>query len=179
MKELWKDIPNYPGYEVSPLGKVRSWRIGGSHHRSRRKVPLVLKPTPNLNGYMMVSLCRDKKHRSYAVHRLVLVTFVGPRPNGYQCGHLNGVRTDNRLSNLRWVTAKENAEHRVIHGTQTHGEQHCASKLTQRQVDAIRKMEGTHVSAAKRFGVSPSTVSKIRLGLWWNGLGGHQERKRA
>ena len=63
---------------------------------------------PNKNGYLRVHLIRAGKTRSVFVHALVLLAFVGPRPLGYDIDHVNGVRSDNRLANLEYVTTSEN-----------------------------------------------------------------------
>jgi hypothetical protein len=60
--------------------------------------------TRHNNGYMTITY----KGTEYLVHRLVLETFVGPCPEGYECDHWNRDRSDNRLVNLHWVSKSEN-----------------------------------------------------------------------
>lgn len=114
--EQWAPIPDAPGYEVSDLGRVRGidrvvhYRDG----RTFRYQGQLLRPAINpVSGYPHVRL----KGRSRNVHTLVLEAFVGPRPSGMECRHLNGVPGDNRLSNLRWGTSSENNQDQVAHGT--------------------------------------------------------------
>jgi len=67
-----------------------------------------------------------QRFRRHYVHQLVLETFVGPRPEGRQCRHLNGNSLDNRLENLSWGTASEDNYDRVRHGTHQHARKiHC------------------------------------------------------
>ena len=99
MPETWKTIPGFPDYEVSDQGRIRSYARGKVRY---------MKPGRTRKGYLRESLAADGRNHTMAVHRLVLEAFVGPRPAGYQCDHINAVRDDNRLVNLRWVTAKEN-----------------------------------------------------------------------
>lgn len=98
MREVWKQIPKYEKYEISTLGKVRSFR-------SKK----ILKTQINNNGYEQIMYDRNgpANIRLY-VSRLVLLTFIGSYPEKMEASHLNGKRTDNRLSNLVWETRKEN-----------------------------------------------------------------------
>ena len=109
-KEVWKDVVGYEGlYMVSSMGRVKSLereaniRNGGIRTCSER----ILKQT-NKNGYKQVSLCKDSHMYTYLVHRLEMLAFVGERPEGMDVDHINSIRTDNRLENLRYVSRKEN-----------------------------------------------------------------------
>lgn len=73
------------------------------------------------------------------VHYAVLLTFVGPRPEGMECCHEDGSRKNNNLSNLRYDTPKGNWEDRRKHGRAREGVNHPCSKLTEDQVREIRK----------------------------------------
>lgn len=103
--EIWKDIPNYEGYQVSNLGRVKSLeRIDALGHRLKEKI---LKP--QLDGrYYQVVLCKQSIVKHYYVHRLVWEAFNGQIPENMQVNHINEIKTDNRLSNLNLMTAKEN-----------------------------------------------------------------------
>ena len=106
--EEWKDIPNYEGlYQASNLGRIKSLeRIDALGHRLKEKI---LKPRLIRNGYYQVDLCKNSKVRHYMVHRLVYEAFNGTIPEGLQVNHINEVKSDNRLSNLNLMTAKENS----------------------------------------------------------------------
>lgn len=95
----WKQVPGFERYEVSDRGAVR--RPG---HRQGRS----LKPVAQHNGYLRVRLYKDLWPYNRFIHTLVLTAFVGPRPEGLQCRHLNDNKLDNRLLNLRWGSPKEN-----------------------------------------------------------------------
>ncbi len=106
MPEKWRtiEVPGYEDYEVSDQGRVR--RIVGDRIR-------VLKPYLNTDGYLRVPLWRDGKRKSMYVQRLVLLTFDGPPlDDDMHACHLNAVRVDNRLENLRWGTRAENEYHK-------------------------------------------------------------------
>lgn len=93
--EIWKHHPNHP-IKVSNLGRVENYRG--------------IKYFGNNNGfgYKQVKI----RGKCYSVHRLVLETFIGPCPPTLECDHINRVRHDNRVENLRWVTSKENQNNR-------------------------------------------------------------------
>jgi hypothetical protein len=96
---MWRVIPDYPNYEVSDQGEVRSI-----------KKQLVLKPFGN--PYKSVRLYKDGKRKTFLVHRLVLLTFVGDPPSGHECLHKDHDPTNNRLSNLMWGTKSLNCSDR-------------------------------------------------------------------
>jgi hypothetical protein len=115
------------------------------------------------SGYPCVRLmCRDKKPRTFRVHVLVLLAFVGPRPQDADGCHINGRRDDPRLENLRWDSRRENVRDALRHGTIGRGGGHHAAKLTDEQADLIRKSTERGVDLARCYGVSEATVSRIR-----------------
>ena len=115
--ENWKEIAGTDGwYEVSDLGRVRSWYKPG-RATGRRSEPRILRPTPNGNGYPMVWLCVEKERIPTLMHTLVLEAFVGPRPAGMECCHADGDPANNMLTNLRWDTHSANLRDAVTHGT--------------------------------------------------------------
>lgn len=110
MAEKWLPIPEWEGlYEVSDQGRVLS---------VRRKLIRKLQPDVH-DAYLTVNLSRDGTVKKYFVHRLVLLTFVGPCPEGMESRHLNGKPDDNRLHNLKWDTrianARDKYEHRTVY----------------------------------------------------------------
>ena len=100
--EIWKDIKGYEGkYQVSSEGRI--WSIG------RQKV---LKPQTDRHGYKHVTLiAKNGKKVTELIHRLVALTFLPNEDNLPQVDHINEDKSDNRVCNLRWVTAKENTNH--------------------------------------------------------------------
>ena len=123
-KEEWRAVPGYEGlYEVSSLGRVRSLdRVVYTvrYHAAsgpRRILGYYLRARSNPAGYPMVDLQRDSKPTAMAVHAIVALAFLGPRPDGYEVAHGNGDRADARLENLRYATPKENQADRYLHGT--------------------------------------------------------------
>lgn len=112
-KETWKDIQGYEGlYQVSNLGRIRSLdRIVNSKNGSKQtKKSRILVQEITIHGYCRVRLfdC-DGNAKHYAVHRLVLGAFAGA--SDLYVNHINEIKTDNRLINLEYCTAKENCNH--------------------------------------------------------------------
>jgi HNH endonuclease/NUMOD4 motif len=114
-EEIWMSIDGYEDlYEVSTLGRVRSW-IPGTKSGT---VPHILKShSQTSSDHQKVALYRDGKPHTYRVHQLVMEAFIGPCPEGQQVRHLNGDPTDNRLKNLMYGTSSENRLDSVYHGT--------------------------------------------------------------
>lgn len=120
-------------------------------------------------GYIEVNLRNKKRRLQIGVSALVLETFVGPRPRGYHAAHLNGVKTDNRLENLKWCTPKENNSHKVIHGTAGFGEKNSWAKLTTPQARSILKYKVHSIKKlAKRYKIKEATVRAIWNRTRWN-----------
>lgn len=105
--EIWKDIKGFEGiYQASNLGRVKSLeRIDALGRKVKERI---LKPGLTNKGYYQVWLCKNSIKKKYFVHRLVWIAFNGRIPEGYEVNHINEVKTDNRLSNLNLMTAKEN-----------------------------------------------------------------------
>lgn len=105
--ETWKPIVGYEGiYEVSSQGRVKN-----------AKTERILKTwSSGLSGYTKVELSKGGKAKPFFVHRLVAEAFLpNPDKRKSQIDHINFVRTDNRVSNLEWVTPEENIRRMWAH----------------------------------------------------------------
>lgn len=122
MTERWAPVPGYEGdYEVSTLGRVRSWKL----YRGDRG-PRILATTLRA-GYPAVTLFRDGAANLQSVHAVVMLAFVGPRPEGHEIRHLDGDRTNACLTNLEYGTRSENRFDTVRHGRNHNATKtHCA-----------------------------------------------------
>ena len=108
MIEEWRDVEGYEGlYMVSSLGMVKSLNY------KRTGVEEILKQSKQKCGYLCVTLCKNHKHKKFLVHRLVACAFIDNPENKPCIDHINTIKDDNRLENLRWVTHKENMDNPI------------------------------------------------------------------
>jgi HNH endonuclease/NUMOD4 motif len=167
----WRPVPGWAGYEASTDGRVRSWRQRGFGAGRLRGVPLILRSWRQSTGYTHVGLCAGRgQQRSFAVHRLVLMAFRGPCPPGQEAAHLNGLKTDNRLDNLRWATHAQNMAHRRCQGGTARGERAGRAKLTWRAIEAIRQRYlagATQAQLAREHGVGRTTIGFVVRRVTW------------
>lgn len=171
-KETWKPVVGYEGYyEISDQGKIFSFRRKGATSLGVRNYGGgLLKPSLQKGKYYAVTLTREGTGKSFRVHRLMLMTFVGAPPEGYDACHNNGIPTDNRLENLRWDTRKNNLADRKKHGTDPVGDRSSSAILTWEQVADIRKSDKSIYRLAKDYGVGWTTVSDIKKNRTWREL---------
>ena len=110
--EEWKDIEGYEGlYQVSNEGRIRSLdRYVNNYWGTKQFVRgRIMISTPNKNGYLNVTLCKNGKPKRFYVHRLVAEAFI-PNPDNKPCiDHISTDVKDNRPANLKWCTHKENS----------------------------------------------------------------------
>jgi hypothetical protein len=149
-----KPIPGFPDYSVSEDGQIISYQ---------RDEPRICRAKLNSNGYQTVVLSHNGITKMFSVHRLVMLAFCGA--SDLHVNHKNGVKSDNRLLNLEYVTHKENMRHAATTGLTSRGSTHPKTHLTNNSVQKIRALKGVWETAdvAKEFGICTSTVHNI-----WN-----------
>jgi hypothetical protein len=168
-REIWKEIPGYPGYEASNLGRVRSvdrwikYRNNDQHFYRGN----LLSSTSRPDGYLSVGVGLEKTE---LVHRLVALAFYGQPRLGQEVRHMNGKRDDNRIFNLRWGTRSQNRLDCIRHGTMNYGERNGQAILSEEDVINIRKSREPQSKIAAIYGVSQSTVSRVKTGYVWGWL---------
>ena len=120
--EIWKSIRDYENlYEVSNMGRVRSLDRENidSTGRKRHFKGTILKQSKDTSNYLIVGLTKNGKTKIFRVHRLVAEAFI-PNPDNKPCiDHINTIRDDNRVENLRWVTYKENNNNELTNKKQS------------------------------------------------------------
>lgn len=99
--EQWKVIPNLIDYEASSEGNIR-----------RKETSALVKQSTNPNGYKTVWVMSGNKRINTYVHRLVAMAFLGEPQNNEEVNHKNGIKSDNNIKNLEWVTHIENIRQR-------------------------------------------------------------------
>lgn len=101
MEEIWKDIEGYEGlYQVSDLGRVKS------SYTDR-----ILKGSKHITGYLVVNLYKNNIGSTKRIHRLVAQAFIPNLENKSDVNHIDENKTNNKVSNLEWMTTKENINH--------------------------------------------------------------------
>ena len=99
-------IEGYPKYVIHPCGTIlRLWK----NHSNE------IKPCKNKYGYMIIKLCKNGKKKCFKLHRLLALAFIPNPEHKRTIDHINNIRDDNRLINLRWATDKEQQANRYRH----------------------------------------------------------------
>ncbi len=179
-QEIWKPIPDYPIYEASSHGRIRSVDrvvtfIRRGRVQSRHSVGVTLKAFKHQKtktiAYMSLSVSNETGKHFRRVHRLVCMAFHGLPPSPtHQAAHNDGNPLNNRSDNLRWATPLENNHDVGLHGNRPLGEKAYNSKLTADAVRTIRHLikEGRTITAlSHEYGVSRATIHKIRDRKKW------------
>jgi NUMOD4 motif/HNH endonuclease len=149
--EEWRDVPGFEGlYKVSNFGEIYSIPRNGTKGGK-------LKQHADRYGYKKVVLYKNDKPHYFTVHRLVAEAFLPNPENKTQVNHKNSIRTDNRLENLEWVTAKEN----IYHSHQNRKQRIPMKAVVIEHVKTgLRKTFPSQREAARYIGVNQSTVYK-------------------
>ena len=164
-KEIWSSIEDFPDYGVSNLGRVRSYKV------SCRRKPCILKGFVNSNKYHGVTLYEQDKSSNFYTHRLVLEIFVGPCPDGHEANHKDGIKANNKLENLEWITLSKNQAHAYFTGLRNNrGVMARNVKLGDKDVIEIRRLAESGIRQniiAKMFKISSQNVNTIVHRLSW------------
>jgi len=179
MSEIWATIPMTNGlYESSNIGNIRrvSGKVRNNKDGGTRSVGgNNLSQKTKSNGYKEVNLyIGNNKSKMTYVHRAVYSAFNGCINEGFQINHIDGDKSNNKLSNLESVSASENMRH-AFHNKLTtipvmNGESHPMSKLSASQVDDIRNEHSVKrnvTELSKKFNVSKSTIVRIVSNKSW------------
>ena len=154
-----RPIPGCEQYRVRIDGRV----LG------QRGKPMCVRRTPS--GYPFVTIRRNGKNWCKAVHSLVALAWLRPKPSPlHEVAHNDGDKENSRPDNLEWKTHAENGEDARKHGSMAHGERHPFAKLNSGDIQGIkvgRRMGLSYDVLAAGFGVNASAIGKILRGERW------------
>lgn len=157
--EIWRPIDGFDGYVVSSCGRVGSYKNSHGYITDDRHI---LKPRTNPNGYLMVVLYDDYRNpHQLSIHRLVAATFIPNDDESLVVDHLDGDKTNNIVSNLEWVTCRENSIRAFDAGLYE-----PIFEKTRRPIMVTDMRTGEQVyfrginEAARELGFSPAIISR-------------------
>lgn len=164
--EIWKPIPKYENlYHVSNLGRIKSLErkqyvvdsLGRKGEKTIAKTKILKQSVIRGRKYLSITLCKNATYRRQFVHRLVLSTFSSNELNYPQVDHINTDTFDNRLQNLRWVTAKDNSKNPFTILHQIHSGKKRARKIIC-TLPTGEKIYFDSVHSVSRYGFNYSAV---------------------
>lgn len=166
---VYRLVPGFSNYVAGSDGTIWSCRMTA---KRTNPVWVIKKSKTNNRGYKLVHLIADDgRHYGTQAGSIVLMAFVGPRPQGHHACHFpNRDPTDNRVINLRWGTPAQNYADALVHGTATRGSRHARAKLCEADIPVIRELIRSGLSfnrISKMFGVSSAAISLINSGKNW------------
>jgi hypothetical protein len=193
MAEKWECIEGFPDYQISNLGRIKSFK------QCRGVNEKILKSLHSKYGYLQICFCTKGKIKKFYIHRLMLQTFK-PILNSelYQCNHIDGNKRNNDIDNLEWCTPSENNQHAYNTGlhkikkgvdspifNRRHSMQSkekmslkrrgigaALHKLSEEEVKEIKILlsanELTQRKIAEMYDVHFNTISMIKLGVTWS-----------
>ena len=156
--EVFKKITVCENYSISNYGRVRN-DIRNTFLSPRK-----------LRGYERVSLWYNNKANDHRIHRLVAQEFIQNKENKPEVNHKNGIRNDNRVVNLEWVTGEENVDHKktvLNQGDTFKGTSNGNSSLVEKDVIAIRESTLSRKELAKIYNISVTQIGRILTRKLW------------
>jgi hypothetical protein len=151
------------------FGKEREYVCGNKMAMRRKSNAGIRSQRIGTHGYLQFGMSINGKYITKMTHILVAAAFVENPDKKPFVNHKNGVKIDNRASNLEWVTSRENQLHAITTGLkiQKKGSETGNAKLTEKDAVDIYNSEDSHRILAKRYGVNRGTISKIKVGVTW------------
>ncbi len=163
--EIWKPIREYPDYQISNFGRVKSFkRYHGTNER-------ILKQNKDTREYLFVNLCKNKKGKYKLVHRLVYESFIGKLEEGYDAHHINEDKENNIPENLESKPhSKHTGDHHkgktVSEETKIKIGKNNYQKLSNQKIvnieNDIKIGNLTQKQIAIKHGVCTKTISRIK-----------------
>ena len=172
MTTKYSNIKGYPGYYISKRGILFTSlkRVGvKGKGRGRRGTTIEVSDdwkkrcvSVKSNGYLQCTLYRKR----FYIHRLVYEAWIGNIPNGYDIDHINGIKTDNRVSNLRVVSRSENLKHNYELGFKGSNYIHTFSDKERNLIMIDHKEKGLSIKKISlKYGYSRYFIHQVLKGI--------------
>ena len=159
MEEIWKDITGFEEYyQISTLGRVKSKsrKCNSRYGKYKTVADKILSLNEDKKtGYVSITFCIKNKRITKLIHRLVAETFIDNPENKHTVNHINGIKNDNNVNNLEWMTMSENAKH-------AYKENNKRIKKSWSREEVIKLLNdfGEHV-AFEFFGINYSMIGEL------------------
>jgi hypothetical protein len=142
-------INEFDNYGISNLGNIKNIKNGK-----------FLTPFLNKNGYLTYTFCQNGVKKTFRIHRLVALYFI-PNPNNLPyVNHMDGDKTNNRVENLEWCTAKENDNHARKTGLKNQEKPIIAENIETKEIITFKSV----TEAGAILGINKGTISKVLKG---------------
>lgn len=162
--EEWRDMSYSPYYKISNYGRVKSIEriIVRSDGYTKSINERILRPNIGTSGYLYVNCSKKGKNKTIYIHQAVALAFIG-EPNGMDVDHINSIKTDNRLENLRYLSHFENSSrantgrHKNNSMEKNPRAKHVIGYLDNKEVEhfdcakKLTKKYGVHYSSLRRY----------------------------
>lgn len=173
--EEWRDVKGYEGlYQISNLGTLKRLPrfINTKHKTKSYQKEKIIKPYTTLKGYKRASLKNEEGARRILIHRLVAEAWIDNPHKKTQVNHIDGVKSNNNVSNLEWCTNQENAIHAFKSGLRKspEGLNHGGSKFTKKDIIEIRSKSKNITYYCNKFSVSRQTIWKVQKGITYKNI---------
>jgi hypothetical protein len=176
--EIWKDIIGYEGfYKTSNLGRIKS--LPKQRGFSNEIKSIIRKQNHDKVGYLVCGICKEGIEKKFKVHRLIAIHFIDNPDNKTDVNHINGIKDDNRIVNLEWVSKLENQIHsweklnRVSSHKGKFGKNnHLSKKVNQYTLNGelIKKWDSM-ADVERELKISHSHISKVCIGTYKQYMG--------
>lgn len=163
--EIWKDVPSDNHLQISNYGRARTHQKTYDHKNMAFCTYRLITSDDNGHGYQFIKYKNNHKNCRVYVHRQVAKLFI-PNPHHYkQVNHIDGNKRNNAVSNLEWVTAKQNVHHALNTGLMPSGTRNWNAKLNEKQLQEfwmlVYEKDYTTTELMNHFGLSRHPVLNI------------------